>query len=180
MGWVSDLLAGLQKLADQSSRSSTNPSSAPVRQAAPQAQPQSASARPTGSNPLAGKKLRYKIGTDNPGRGNADEIVEVGYDWEKPVAGAPSIAYCNLFNEKFSEQSRKERAEYGPYLKTSDTAEDYGEGQIDPRGQGWRRNLTEQFERRKKQGFDRPGRVADHFLGRLKHRDTRPKCHRRS
>ena len=154
MGWVSDLLAGLQKLADQSSRSSTNPSSAPVRQAAPQAQPQSASARPTGSNPLAGKKLRYKIGTDNPGRGNADEIVEVGYDWEKPVAGAPSIAYCNLFNEKFSEQSRKERAEYGPYLKTSDTAEDYGEGQIDPRGQGWRRNLTEQFERRKKQGFE--------------------------
>jgi hypothetical protein len=154
MGWVSELLAGLQKLADQSSRSTTNPSGAPMRQAAPRAESQHATTTSRGSNPLAGKKLRYKIGADNPGRGNADEIVEVGYDWEKPAAGALSIAYCNLFNEKFSEQSRKERAEYGPYLKTSDTAEDYGEGQIDPRGQGWRRNLVEQFERRKKQGFE--------------------------
>jgi hypothetical protein len=94
------------------------------------------------------------IGANNPGKGNADEVVEVGYDWEKPVPGCISIAYCNLFNEKYSEQSRKERAEYGPYLKSSDTAADYGEGQIDPRGPGWRRNLTEQFERRRKQGFE--------------------------
>jgi hypothetical protein len=77
----------------------------------------------------------------------------VGYDWEKPVPGCTSIAYCNLFNEKYSEQSKQKRAHYAPYLKTSDTAEDYGEGQIDPRGEGWRRNLTEQFERRRKQGF---------------------------
>ncbi|HEY7664723.1 MAG TPA: hypothetical protein VH934_16520 [Xanthobacteraceae bacterium] len=105
------------------------------------------------SNPLAGKKLRYMIGTDNPGKADADEVVEVGYDREKPVPGSPSIAYCNLFNEKYSEQSRQERARYAPYLKTSDTAEDYGEGQIDPRGEGWKRNLTEQFERRKQQGF---------------------------
>ena len=104
-------------------------------------------------NPLGGKKLRYMIGADNPGKGSPEEIVEVGYDWEKPLAGCLSIAYCNLFNEKYSEQSAKERAAYAPYLKSSDTAQDYGEGQIDPRGPGWRRNLIEQFERRKKQGF---------------------------
>ena len=83
------------------------------------------------------------IGVDNPGKGNAEEVVEVGYDWEKPVPGCTSIAYCNLFNEKYSEQSKQERARYAPYLKTSDTAEDYGEGQIDPCGEGWKRNLTE-------------------------------------
>jgi hypothetical protein len=105
------------------------------------------------SNPLAGKKLRYMIGADYPGKGNADEVVEVGYDWEKPVPGCASIAYCNLFNEKYSEQSRQERARYAPYLKTSDTAQDYGEGQIDPRGEGWKRNLIEQFERRRREGF---------------------------
>jgi hypothetical protein len=106
------------------------------------------------TNPLAGKKFRYMIGTDNPGKGNAAEITEVGYDCEKPVAAGISVAYCNLFNEKYSEQSRKEREEYGPYLKSSDTAKDYGEGQIDPRGPGWRRNLVEQFERRRKEGFE--------------------------
>jgi hypothetical protein len=65
-----------------------------------------------------------------------------------------SIAYGNLFNEKYSEQSPTERTQYGPYLATSDTADEYGEGQIDPRGAGWRRNLIEQFERRRRQGFD--------------------------
>jgi hypothetical protein len=106
------------------------------------------------SNPLAGKKLRYKIGADYPGKGTAGEIVEVGYDWTKPLSDVISIAYCNLFNEKYSEQSRKEREQYGPYLKSSDTAKDYGEGQIDPRGPGWQRNLVEQFERRRKEGFE--------------------------
>jgi hypothetical protein len=106
------------------------------------------------ANPLADKKLRYKIGADDPGHGSPGEIVEVGYDCNKPLPAGITIAYCNLFNEKYSEQSKKERADYGPYLKTSDTAEDYGEGQIDPRGQGWRRNLIEQFEARRKQGFE--------------------------
>jgi hypothetical protein len=105
------------------------------------------------ANPLAGKKLRYKIGADNPGRGKQGEIVEVGYDWNAPLPTGISIVYGNLFNEKYSEQSEAERAQYGPYLATSDTAEQYGEGQIDPRGPGWRRNLIEQFERRRQQGF---------------------------
>jgi hypothetical protein len=106
------------------------------------------------ATPLSGKKLRYKIGAEHPGKGRDGEIVEVGYDWSKPLPVGITIAYCNLFNEKYSEQNAKQRAEYGPYLKTSDTAAEYGEGQIDPRGPGWRRNLSEQFERRKQQGFE--------------------------
>jgi hypothetical protein len=106
------------------------------------------------SSTLVGKKLRYVIGTENPGNGRDGEIVEVGYDLSKPLPVGITIAYCNLFNEKYSEQSKQRRAEYGPYLNTSDTAAEYGEGQIDPRGPGWRRNLTEQFERRKRQGFE--------------------------
>jgi hypothetical protein len=105
-------------------------------------------------SPLSGKKLRYRIGADNPGKGHADEIVEVGYDWSKPLPAGVTVAYCNLFNEKYSEQSPRERDRYAPYLKTSDTAQEYGEGQIDPRGPGWQRNLIEQFERRKRQGFE--------------------------
>ena len=58
-----------------------------------------------------------------------------------------SIAYCNLFDERNT-------GRYGPYLHTSGTAKQYNEGQIDPHGPGWERNLREQFERRKKQGFE--------------------------
>jgi hypothetical protein len=58
-----------------------------------------------------------------------------------------SIAYCNLFDEHNS-------GKYGPYLHNSDTAKQYNEGQIDPRGAGWEKNLREQFERRKRQGFE--------------------------
>ena len=63
----------------------------------------------------------------------------------KPATGL-CIAYCNLFDERNTGQ-------YGPYLHSSDTAAQYGEGQIDPSGPGWDRNLREQFERRKQQGF---------------------------
>jgi len=106
------------------------------------------------SNPLFGKKLRYMIGAESPGGGRDGEIIEVGYDWNSPLPAGMTIAYCNLFNEKYSEQSKQQRAEFGPYLKPSDTAAEYGEGQIDPRGPGWQRNLVEQFERRKRQGFE--------------------------
>src|SRR3981081_890208 len=68
------------------------------------------------------------------------------------AAPASPTAICST--RSTPSRASRERAEYAPYLKTSDTAEDYGEGQIDPRGPGWRRNLTEQFERRKKQGFE--------------------------
>ena len=47
---------------------------------------------------------------------------------------------------------RGEHGKYAPYLHTSDTAEQYSEGQIDPKGPGWEKNLREQFERRSVRG----------------------------
>jgi len=58
-----------------------------------------------------------------------------------------SVGYCNLFDEKNT-------GRYGPYLFNSDTARRYNEGQIDPNGRGWQKNLRDQFARRKHQGFE--------------------------
>jgi hypothetical protein len=108
-------------------------------------------------NELSGKCLRYLIGADEPvshvRHYGVDDIVEVGYDWEFTLRGRVTIGYCNLFNEKYSEQNAAERAALGPYLSTSDTAQEYNEGQIDPAGVGWDRNLRRQFDRRDRQGF---------------------------
>jgi hypothetical protein len=84
------------------------------------------------SSPLGGKKLRYLIGAEIPGNGRDGEIVEVGYDLSKPLPVSITIAYCNLFNEKYSDQSKQQRTSHGPYLKTSDTAAEHGEGQDRP------------------------------------------------
>jgi hypothetical protein len=100
----------------------------------------------TGDNPLEGKRLRYLIGSNSPGSGRDNEIIECAYDVARPPAEGHAIKYCNLFDEENT-------GEYGPYLKTSDTAKQYAEGQIDPRGPGWEKNLREQFERAKQQGF---------------------------
>lgn len=105
------------------------------------------------TNILEGKPLRYLIGTDFHGLGRDGEIIEVGYDVTRPPRKGLAIAYGNLFNEKYSEQNAEERAHFGPYLHSSDTAHDYGEGQIDPNGPGWFFNLHDQFTRRKAQGF---------------------------
>ena len=96
-------------------------------------------------NPLAGKPLRYLIGADDAGRG-ADDVVTVSPYRTRPARHGWSIAYCNLFDELNTGQ-------YGPYLRTSDTAREYGEGQIDPRGPGWRKNLDEQFRWCWRHGF---------------------------
>jgi len=104
-------------------------------------------AAPRADNPLAGKQLRYLIGTDSLGRAGDDEIVEVSYDTSRPARRGISIAYCNLFDERNT-------GRYGPYLKSSDTAKEYNEGQIDPHGPGWEKNLREQFALRKQQGFE--------------------------
>ena len=103
------------------------------------------SGSPPAASTLAGKPLRYLIGAKTPGPGRDGEVTEVPYGAE-PVKLGISIAYCNLFDELNT-------GRYGPYLHTSDTAKQYHEGQIDPRGPGWERNLREQFERRRKQGF---------------------------
>jgi hypothetical protein len=96
---------------------------------------------------LAGRPLRYLIGSEAAGLGRDDAVTEVSYSATAPVKHGISIAYCNLFDELNTKR-------YGPYLHTSDTAAQYNEGQIDPRGPGWEKNLREQFERRKKQGFE--------------------------
>jgi hypothetical protein len=96
-------------------------------------------------NLLAGKPLRYLIGVDgHPGEPGA--ITEVGYDAARKPRHGIGIKYANLFDEKNS-------GRYGPYLESSDTAVKYNEGQIDPRGDGWRKNITEQLTRAKAQGF---------------------------
>lgn len=101
----------------------------------------------SGSNALSGKRLRYLIGTEGAGLGSDEEVVEVSYNTTRPAKHGISIAYCNLFDEKNT-------GRYGPYLHTSDTAQQYNEGQIDPRGPGWEKNLREQYERRRRQGFE--------------------------
>jgi hypothetical protein len=106
----------------------------------------SAKSQTASANPLEGKLLRYLIGTEGPVSGSHDTVIEVAYDVGRPPAKGLAIAYCNLFDEENT-------GKYAPYLHTSDTAEQYSEGQIDPKGPGWEKNLREQFERGKRQGF---------------------------
>jgi hypothetical protein len=97
-------------------------------------------------NMLAGKPLRYLIGADGSHVGEPGTITEVGYDAARKPRHGIGVKYANLFDEKNS-------GRYGPYLEPSDTAAQYSEGQIDPRGDGWRRNVTEQLARARAQGF---------------------------
>lgn len=97
-------------------------------------------------SPLEGKPLRYLIGTDGPGPGSDDEITEVAYTVTWVPARGIAVKYCNLFDEENT-------GEYGPYLQDSETAQQYGEGQIDPRGPGWEKNLRTQMARAVAQGF---------------------------
>jgi hypothetical protein len=98
------------------------------------------------ANVLEGKPLRYLIGAEAVGPVHDDEAIVVSYMTDQPAQRGISIAYCNLFDEHNT-------GHYGPYLHTSDTAAQYNEGQIGARGPGWERNLREQFERRRNQGF---------------------------
>jgi hypothetical protein len=109
--------------------------------------PAQLSGSPPDANLLTGKPLRYLIGASTSGPGRDDEVTVVSYNATEPVKRGISIAYCNLFDENNT-------GRFGPYLHTSDTASQYNEGQIDPRGPGWEKNLRQQFERRKKQGFE--------------------------
>ncbi len=90
--------------------------------------------------------LRYLIGKDDPGAGKDGEIIEVSYDVGVPPQHGLAIKYGNLFDEKNS-------GKYGPYLKRGDTASQYNEGQIDPRGAGWIKNLQDQIDRARAGGF---------------------------
>jgi hypothetical protein len=101
---------------------------------------------PAVHSPLAGKPLHYLIGADGDAEGIAGEITEVNYDATRSPYRGIGIKYGNLFDEQNTGQ-------YGPYLRTSDTAARYGEGQIDHEGAGWRRNIDEQLDRARSQGF---------------------------
>src|SRR5262245_19659126 len=100
---------------------------------------------------LEGKPLRYLIGGDDSAQGRDDEVFELSFDAEAPPKRGIRIKYCNLLDEKYDK--RKKTGAYGPYAAASDVARQYGEGQIDPKGPGWKRNLTDQFTLAKSQGF---------------------------
>jgi hypothetical protein len=97
--------------------------------------------------------LRYRIGGASNPYGETGCVTEVSYDSTRVLQTGQSVKYGNLFFEKYGGSNADIRAFYGPYLHDSDTAEEYNEGQIDPQGAGWNRNLDEQFERAKSQGF---------------------------
>lgn len=106
-------------------------------------------------NPLDGKRLRYLIGADADGGIFIDPgaVVVLPYDFKKSVQHPLAVGYCNLFDQRDSYDKESNTGDYGPYLPQTDTAEDYDEGVIDPRGRGWGENLAEQFKQRKRQGF---------------------------
>lgn len=93
--------------------------------------------------------ISYQIGASSPVF-RPDRTTVAPWDYNEPLPPG-TIKYCNLFNENYDDQSEDERALYAPYLTGTDVSEKYGEGVIDPVGQGWDRNLREQFERAKAQ-----------------------------
>lgn len=97
-------------------------------------------------NPLVGKPLRYKIGSDNPGPGSLVEIIEVAYDIENPPPVGMAFAYCNLLDERNT-------GRFPPYREQTGTAKKYDEGVPDANGVGFEANLREQFTRRRDGGF---------------------------
>jgi hypothetical protein len=98
--------------------------------------------------------LRYLIGVDeDTNNGKSGYVTECNYDITAAPRFGQGIKYGNLFYEKYRKASAAERERYAPYLHTSDTAEEYHEGQIDPKGLGWYRNLDDQFDRAKSQQF---------------------------
>ncbi len=101
-------------------------------------------------NPLA-RPLDYVILLDE-WKGSLNRISEPGYDAPRPNVGE-AFAYVNLFDQRDSYDKESNTGKYGPYLSATDTAEEYDEGVIDPEGDGWDRNLREQFQLRKEQGY---------------------------
>lgn len=97
-------------------------------------------------SPLYGKPLVYLLGSSaETFREIPGSIIEPPYG-KNAIGTADKIAYVNLFDEENS-------GELGPYLHDSDTADQYSEGQIDPDGPGWTKNLTAQFVRAAGNGY---------------------------
>jgi lysozyme family protein len=80
--------------------------------------------------------LRYLIAVDDQLQGVPGEMIEVGYDGPKPKIGG-AVRYCNLFDQTGT-------GKYGPYLTATDTAAEYDELVVDPKGAGWKKLLADQ------------------------------------
>jgi hypothetical protein len=94
--------------------------------------------------------LRYLIGDYNP-EGKLGYITESPGDCDyRPMVGQ-TIMYANLFDDWGDDGHSS--GEYGPYRHDSDTARDYHEGEIDPKGPGWLKNLDRRISKAKKLGF---------------------------
>lgn len=96
-------------------------------------------------NPLAGKPLHYLIDKDSD-QGADGVITEVGFDATRAPQKGIAAKYGNLLDQDPCKC-------FGPYLKPSDTAQQYGERVIDPKGKGWHNSLIRQFNRAIAQGF---------------------------
>jgi len=94
------------------------------------------------------KPLRYLIGANEEDIVPDRHAVIVGPYDAPPIGSGPNIAYCNLFHERMKDEGQK----YYPYLAGTRTSLDYGEGRIDPTGEGWRANLDRQYKLRREQG----------------------------
>ena len=105
------------------------------------------------SNPFLGLPLDYLIGKDGGTVGQAKRAACVAYDVDSPPSLGPSIAYCNLLDERDSYDKDTNQGKFGPYLPQTDTAKKYDEGVPDPDGPGFEANLRDQFQRRQDAGF---------------------------
>lgn len=90
--------------------------------------------------------LRYLIEVEDELAGVEGEIIEVGYDGPRPKAGG-AVRYANLLDQTNT-------AKYGPYLVGTDTAAEYNERVVDPKGVGWTKLLLDQCTSAKTAGFD--------------------------
>ena len=90
--------------------------------------------------------LRYLIAVEDQLPGRSDAITEVGYAGPKPTIG-PAVRYGNLYDQTGT-------GRYGPYLSGTDTADQYDERVVDPKGAGWVKLLSDQCAAARADGFD--------------------------
>jgi hypothetical protein len=107
---------------------------------------------------LSGKRIRYALGAsegDEVLLGADDVVTVVPWDCDLPPIHGIGVGYCNLLDQsesyKFDEDGGT--GDYGPYLPPTETSRDYKEGRINPAGAGWKKNLEDQFRRRRARGF---------------------------
>jgi lysozyme family protein len=91
--------------------------------------------------------LRYLIAVEDQLPGYRDVITEVGYDAPRPKPPGPAVRYGNLYDQTGT-------GAYGPYLAGTETADQYDERVVDPKGAGWVKLLSDQCVAARANGFD--------------------------